>query len=97
MAAPVNFSPHVVSRRTLLKELIRERARRDCNPACNGTLLLDLKLLYSAEAIKSFVNPPRRKDGAPRGLVTAYKGFKSASFIVSDVKLSNPFALLSNR
>ena len=54
-------------------------------------------LLYSAEAIKSFVNPPRIKDGAPRGLVTAYKGFKSASFIVSDVKLSNPFALLSNR
>jgi hypothetical protein len=29
MAAPVNFSLHVVSRRTLLKELIKERARLD--------------------------------------------------------------------
>ena len=28
---------------TLLKELIRARARRDCNPACNGALLLDPK------------------------------------------------------
>jgi hypothetical protein len=28
---------------TILKELIRERARRDCNPACNGALLLDPK------------------------------------------------------
>lgn len=28
---------------TILKELIRERVRQDCNPACNGALLLDPK------------------------------------------------------
>ena len=44
------------------------------------------------DATKSFVNHSHIKSGAQGGLVTAYKGFESASFILSDVKFSNPFA-----
>jgi hypothetical protein len=44
------------------------------------------------DATKSFVNHTHIKVGAQGGLVTAYKGFESASFIHSDVKSSNPFA-----
>jgi hypothetical protein len=45
------------------------------------------------DATKSFVNDPHRKGGAQAGLVSAYKGFESVSFILSDVKKSsNPFA-----